>query len=247
MTVSLKSLVRVTCTLGLLAGLLAAPAIAQPPGGGGRGGAGGFNFLGGGGGILGLLANEDVKKELELLDDQTSKIEAIQAEMRTAMGEIFQSGDREGMAAKMTELRKKSDEDVAKVLDSDQLKRVKQIEFQQAVGRGMGGVAAGIVSDQVVADLGLTKEQVEQLTEAQKGADEEYRKKLAAARAEALDKLVATLSPEQQAKFKELYGKPFELRINFGGGGAGGGGRGQGGPGGGGRGGRQRPNSDRDL
>lgn len=201
----------------------------------------------GGGGLMGLLANDDVKKELQLLDDQVSKIETIQQDMGAEMRDLFQpGGDRDAMMAKINELRKKTEDEVAKVLEADQLKRLKQIEFQQAVNRGMGGIAGGIVSDQVVADLGLTKEQVETLTDAQKTADEEYRKKMAQLRNEAIEALVAKLTPEQQAKFKELYGKPFEMRVNFGGG------RGQGGPGGGrgqggGRGGRQRPGSDNDL
>lgn len=245
MTVGMKSLLRAGSMLAILLAFLAAPCIAQPPGGGGgRGGFGQFGAGGfGGGGFTALLSNEDVKKELQLLEDQTSKIESIQMAMAAEMRELFQGGggggDREAMMAKMTEMRKKNEEEISKVLDADQLKRIKQIEFQQAVNRGMGGVAGGIISEQVVADLGLTKEQVDQLTEAQKAADEEFRKKQAEIRAAAIEKLVSTLSPEQQAKFKELYGKPFEMRMRIGGG--------QGGPGGNPRGGRQRPGGGNNL
>jgi Spy/CpxP family protein refolding chaperone len=238
------SLLRSGALLGLLMTLLAMPAVAQPPGGGqGRGGFGGGRGGGFGGGMLMLLGNEDVKKELQLLDDQTEKLAKVQEDMGAEMRDIFQSGDRESMAAKMAEMRKKGEEEIAKVLDTDQMKRLKQIEFQQSINAGMGGFASGIISDPIVEQLGLSKEQVEQLTEAQKAADEELRKKQAALRAEALEKLVASMSPEQQTKFKELYGKHFEMRFNFGGGGRGAGG----GQGGGGRGNRQRPGGDRDL
>lgn len=243
MTVGMKNLLRVSSLLGILFVFLASPVVAQPPGGGGGRGGGQFGAFGGGGfgggGYTALLSNEDVKKELQLLEDQTSKIETIQMAMAAEVRELFQGGggggDRDAMMAKMTEMRKKSEEEISKVLDSDQLKRIKQIEFQQTINRGMGGVASGIISEQIIADLGLTKEQVDQLTEAQKAADEEYRKKQAELRAAVIDKLVSTLSPEQQADFKEKYGKPFEMRMRIGGGG-------QGAPGGGNRGGgRQRP------
>jgi hypothetical protein len=245
MMVRMNNLLRSGALLGIVMALLALPAVAQPPGGGGqgRGGFGGGRGGGFGGGMLMLLGNDDVKKELQLLDDQTEKLAKIQEDMGAEMRELFQSGDRDAMAAKMTEMRKKGEDEIAKVLDSDQLKRLKQIEFQQSINVGTTGFASGIISDPVVEQLGLSKEQVEQLTEAQKAADEELRKKQAALRAEALDKLVASMSPEQQTKFKELYGKPFEMRFNFGGGRGAGGGQGGGNRGGG----RQRPGGDRNL
>lgn len=247
MTVGMKNIVRAGWMLGILAVVLTGPAMAQP--GRGGGGQGGFGFqgggFGGGGGFTALLGNEDVQKELQLLDDQRSKIEQIQMAMGAEMRDLFQpGGDRDAMREKMVELGKKTEEEISKVLDADQLKRVKEIEFQQQINRGMGGLASGLLSEQVVGELGLSKEQVDQLTEAQKAADEEFRKKQAELRAAALDKLIATLSPEQQTKFKEKYGKPFEMRMRFGGGAGGpGGGRGAGGGGGG----RQRPGGDRNL
>lgn len=261
MTVGMKNILRAGWMLGILTAFLAAPVMAQPPGGGrGQGGGFGGGFQGGGfggggfggGGFTALLGNEDVKKELQLLDDQIAKIEQVQMAMGTEIRELFQGGDRDTRLEKMAELGKKTEEEIAKILDADQLKRVKEIQFQQQINLGMGGLFAGLLGEQIVGDLGLSKEQVDQLTEAQKAADEEYRKKQAEFRAAALDKLIATLSPEQQTKFKEKYGKPFEMRMRFGaGGGTGGGGgnRGGGAGGGGNRGGggRQRPGGDRNL
>lgn len=243
MTVSLKSALRAGWLLGILAVMFAAPVLAQPPGGGrgqggGRGGFGNFGFGGGGGGFTALLSNEDVQKELQLLDDQKSKIEEIQTSLRDEMRGLDFFNDREGAMAKVAEIGKKTEAEISKVLDADQLKRVKEIEFQQQINRGMTGFASGLLSEDVVGALSLSKEQVEQLTEAQKAADEELRKKQAELRAAALEKLIATLSPEQQATFKEKYGKPFEMRPRFGTGGGGPGGGGQGGGNRGGRGGQ---------
>ena len=48
---------------------------------GGQGGQGGFRFGGQGGGWMGLLQNEAVQEEIDLIDDQLDEIEEIQADM----------------------------------------------------------------------------------------------------------------------------------------------------------------------
>ena len=73
----------------LAAIMIAAPAFAQPQRGqGGRGfgfgGGGGFGF---GGGIAGLLQIEEVRKEVELLDDQWTQIQKINEDARNAARE----------------------------------------------------------------------------------------------------------------------------------------------------------------
>jgi Spy/CpxP family protein refolding chaperone len=231
--------------------VLANNAFAQP----GRGGPGGF----GGGGALGLLQNASVRKELELLDDQIAEIGKAAEASSARARELFANGDfrnlsEEERSAKFAELREATQKEVDKILLPHQSERLKQIEFQISINRGgRGGVFS--VNDELAEALDISDEQREKIGETAEQVAEELRAKLRELQEEARAKILATLTPAQQAKYKQLVGEPFEYvaeQPNFGGrGGEGGrdGGRGRpGGDGGrgrpGGEGGRGRPAGD---
>src|SRR4051812_21103659 len=95
--------------------LIASSAFAQPPGGGFGGGGGGFGggFGGGRGGFgqtdaVQLLGQEPIQKELELSDDQKTKITALADSVREARQAMFQGGG--GGGGDFTEIQKKMTE-----------------------------------------------------------------------------------------------------------------------------------------
>jgi Spy/CpxP family protein refolding chaperone len=220
---------------GLLA-LLVATAQAQRPG---RFGAGG----GLGGGLL--LANKSVQEELKITDEQKTKIEEIAKESRektdAILGKIdLQDKDnlKEAFAKrreafeqnkdKVNEINQTSEKAMLAILDDGQKKRFKQIETQ------VGGLAS-FQKEEVVKALNLTDDQKEKIKviaedvgkdigdlqkEAFRDKSGEARKKIASLRKESMEKAVAVLNDDQKAKWKELTGEPFELRQQFGGGGA---------------------------
>jgi hypothetical protein len=241
--------------------LVASTALAQPGGGGpGRGFGFGFGF---GGGMrmpsTVLLRMPEVQKELSINDDQKGKLQDVATEIRQDMQKEMQSGgqrpniqdmtDEErnkffaDMRARSEKLNKSADEKLGKVLTSDQLSRLKELQLQS---QG----ANALVTPDVVAKLTITSDQkskiqdIIQKSRPQGGGfdpnatDEERQaaaKERREARAKALKDSLAVLTDEQRTNFSKMTGKEFKFPDNMGFGGFGGRGRGgNGGNGGGG-------------
>ena len=214
------------------------------PPGGGRGGS-----------ALGLLANEKVQAELELVDDQIKAIEGLSEDMRNEMREMFSgmqdsfrnlSGtEREefmnDIRTKMTDLNKDFENRAYEELLPHQIDRLKQLMFQSQTARS-GGVTRGALPENLIEELGITEEQLEKMKEKAEKVREDLNEKIAKLRKQAEDEILSVLDAEQREKYRELTGDSFDFGQpqGFGfqgrGGGAAPGGRG-GAPGGG-RGGR---------
>jgi Spy/CpxP family protein refolding chaperone len=199
---------------------------------------GGMGMMGGFGGAseVMLLNRSDVQKELELVDEQIDQIGKIPPINMREMFEQVSDLSRDEQRAKMGELMKaaqdKTKNAIKEILLPHQAERLGQlvIQFQMRGGAGLTS------SEDLAKQLNITDEQREKLRTKARGLEQELRKKL-------LADLLKELTPEQQAKYKELVGEPFEFQQDIGrggfggpgGGGPGGGGPGGGGPGGGGR------------
>lgn len=215
----LRFMTRLTPAVALVAALATA-ATAQPPGpppGGGFGppGRGGGPGGGPGGGIGMLLRSDEVRSELELLDDQVQQLREIEEEMRnkirSEMGGRFRDGGRpdfEEMRARFDELRAEVEGRIAEVLTTQQMERLRQIDTQQQLDRGG---ARSLMGGPLADKLGLTDEQKAELRDKAREIQAEMQEKMAAARAEARDKLLEVLTSEQRAKLDELTGAPFEM------------------------------------
>jgi hypothetical protein len=240
----------------------------QPGGQGGRGaggfgggfGAGGFGAFGfggfGGGSLTDLLRRQDVRKELELLDDQVAKLTDLEEKVRERMREAMASfrppegdrgqpggqrgaGDGDDFRAAIEKVNKQTREDVGQILLPHQMARLDQLAVQM---RLQGG-AASVLNRELMEKLGVTDEQRDQLRTKAEEADQELQKKIAEIRREAQNQLISNLSADQQAKFKELVGEPFTFENEpprFGPGGGFGGAQGGGRRGGG----AQRPQAE---
>lgn len=230
------------------ASMSASSAFAQR-GGGGPGGFGGPGGGGGAFGMIGLLQNEDVRKEIDFLPEQQEKIEALQRAQREEMRNQFQgfrdlSEDErrerfQNLRTEMEERSKKLDADIKDILLPQQYTRLNQIALQQRIQRA--GTVNALTSEEL--GLGITDEQKAKLEELSKEAEKELQDKIAKARAEAVEKILAGLTPEQRSKAKEKLGSEFRMtQPRFGQPGQvpGQGGRGQGGRGQGQRGGGDR-------
>ncbi len=215
---------------------------------GGRGG-GGNPYS-----AISLVRNEDVQKELNITDDQKTKITDLQTSMRQKMQDAFQNAgdDQQARGQAMTKVNADAEKDLAAILTPDQVKRLKELQVQWT------GVS--IVRDkQMQTTLGLTADQSTQIDSLfaanqkanadlwQKMQDQsidrtqmgEMRQKNTKDLEDGINKV---LTDAQKAKLAELGGKPMAKPTGIGqfgggrrGGGGGGGGNRGGGGGGGGR------------
>jgi hypothetical protein len=236
--------------------ILAGTAGAQQPGQGGGRRPGGFGGPGGGGGLggpLGLLANEQVQKEIELLPEQLADFTKLREEVGTKMREQFAgirdlSDDErrkkfEEMRPEMEKTQKELAEKMKGILLPHQNDRLREL-FVQAAG------ARALEDDGIAAELKLSDDQRKRITEVREkqrekfgalfqnrgeGNDEDRRKQFETLREEGTKLTLDVLSSEQRDQFEKMKGEKVDFELNqFGGRG----GPGGGGPGGGFRGGR---------
>lgn len=222
-------------------------ASAQPGGRGGQGGGfGGGGF--GGGGAAGLLRDDKVKAELNLVPDQEKKIEALAESLREKAQETFRNLrdlSEDERRAKFEEFRTSSQKEYDAILLPQQRERLKQLMLQQTAqfSRSPGGI-----NDTLATELGITDAQKEALAKKAEEVRAELAKKTAKLQEEAKTEILSVLTAEQRSKLEKLLGAKFEFtppQFGQGAGGGAGGQPGRGGAGGqGGRGGRaplQRP------
>jgi Spy/CpxP family protein refolding chaperone len=229
-------------------------ASAQP----GRGGRGGGGFFGGGNSNgLDLLGDENVRRELDLVDDQVTKLRDIQTRIGEDVRAVFQDSgidfrslgdltpeEREAKFAPIREKAQKVAEDAQKDIDQvllpQQRQRLKEIVVQSQIRRQ--GTSGALTSGTLATELNITEDQKEKLRAKQEEVEQELQKEMEQLRLEAREKILSVLTAEQRAKLNSLMGQPIQFQ-QFGGFGGFGGGRGPGGPGGPG-GGNRGPNNN---
>ncbi|MCL4202890.1 MAG: hypothetical protein KJ000_10355 [Pirellulaceae bacterium] len=205
---------------------------AQPPAGGpggGPGGPGGFGGFGGpgafggfgmgglgGGDNLTLLLRADVRGELELLDEQVAELQKLADGMRDQFRDLMTPDENVSWQDRMQRFREvaekardEAQQKVDKILLPHQKKRLEQLSNQM---RMPGGAMRGMTGGPLADELGLSDAQREKIRAKAEQLEAELRKKLAEMRAQAQAELLKELTPQQQAKIKEMFGEPFEFR-----------------------------------
>jgi Spy/CpxP family protein refolding chaperone len=213
----MRNLCKLTLTLALVA-LMASPALAQRPrqrpgGGGGRGG---FRMN-----ADFLLTNKSVQEEIKLSKDQTEKLAAIAKKRREAFSPDLSQEDREKLRKEIGEATKK----VKDSLTSEQKKRLDQIVVQaqglRAFSEKNVQEALKLTDEQKTAIKEISEGVQKKVQEETKDLDRrerftkgrEIRQKLTK---EAMGKIATKLTADQKKTWKELVGKPFEIKFDFG-------------------------------
>jgi len=192
---------------------LASPAFAQPPGGG----RGGMMQMGG---LETWLSNASVQEHLKLDDQQKEKIKDFAAKLREAQ-QALRNPDlsQEERAEKRRDLTKQAETFAKEILTADQLKRIKQIDLQQA------GLRA-FAREEIAKELKLTDEQKEKIKTLgddmrkdvqelrQGGGDpQENMQKMRSLGKEYLTKAAGVLTADQKKQWEEMVGKAFEVKF----------------------------------
>lgn len=194
------------CGVAALVVAVCGSVVEAQPGAGAREGrpAGGFG-AGVGGTQTRLLAREDVRQELELLDEQVKELEGLREglDMRSmfeGLQDVPRDQRREKMQEAMQQARGKVEDKLDAILLPHQKNRLKELAAQYSM-RGVGGILRGPVAE----ELGISEQQEEQLREKAQELRQELEKKLQA-------ELIKELTPAQQGKLKQLMGEPFTFQ-----------------------------------
>lgn len=227
---------RYTRLPGLATGLLVlawtVSTIGQPPAGRGP-----MGPRGGGDPTLRLLGLPEVQKELELMDDQISKLKAVDDDYRQKMQKEFSGlrdlpeDQRRAKFAELGEKRKTWNEEAMKkvqeILLPPQFDRLHEISLQ------VRGTAA-LNDEKVQQDLGLSDQQKAKLKEIREKAEGEMRSMFESLRGipaeqrqakmrenrdkfqklfqDSQDQTIGTLTAQQRDKFEQMKGKKIEIQ-----------------------------------
>lgn len=226
-----KKLVAILAVMALAAGVFA-------QGGGGRGQRG---FGRGFGGPLQLLNRDDVKDELKLTSDQTSKVADLQGKQRQRMQDAMQSAgiqfgggggggfqmsdeDRKKMTAALAKVNEDTQKDIDGILTPDQSKRLKELTVQRAgnsiIGNPMFQKELNVTDDQKakIADLQAKQQQAMMSLFQNQDMSREDRQAAMEKNTKIMnDELAKLLTDDQKKKIVEMSGKPFTFKDNPGG------------------------------
>jgi Spy/CpxP family protein refolding chaperone len=213
----MRRVATVILTLGLTVAL-AAPALAQQRQRGQRGQRGR-----GQGGAPMLVENESVQKELNLDKGQVDKVKETVQKVRDEHKDDFAKLNdlgREEQREKRQELTRTVTGETLKalgdVLKPEQVKRLKQIELQQAGTRAFTRPevqkALNLTDDQKEKIKTITDDAAKQRSELFQGSNARGSfDKLTALNKETTEKVQAVLTDDQKKTWKDLTGEPFEV------------------------------------
>ncbi|HEX4147796.1 MAG TPA: hypothetical protein VHY20_02365 [Pirellulales bacterium] len=177
--------------------------------GGDRGGRGGYSGRSSRSSPVSLLGQESVQKELQLTPKQVQALASISEQQRAAISQAYQL-EREERYPKIEEINKQTEGLVGQVITPQQLQRLMQISIQQQGTRAFE-------RPEVIEGLGLTQEQLSQISQIREATSEEmqelFRKQMEEIRKASEKKVVAVFSPQQQAQWSQVRGETFEGEI----------------------------------
>jgi hypothetical protein len=179
----------------------------------------------GGFGLHSLVANKSVQEELKLDDEQKTKVEELNKTTRATLEEKTKDlqGDdrREKLPGIMRELNAATEKTLTSTLKPGQLKRLKQIQLQVQGVRAFGNEdtqkALKLTEEQAKEVKAVLEEARKQIQEETKDIPREDRQKRREVtqkiNKETMGKITDKLTAEQKKAWKEMTGKPFEIRV----------------------------------
>ena len=170
---------------------------------------------------LGLLRNEAIRQEIELIPEQRKEIEGLQTQMQDDMQQrmadirnLEPALRREKFASLRSDMQEQQEVFKSKaegILLPEQLKRLSELHIQSNARR-YGNGAAGVLKDKKVleklgVDEGQKKELEEKADEIRKRLTEEMKK----LRMKAEKELLSVLDSSQQKMYREMVGETFNF------------------------------------
>jgi Spy/CpxP family protein refolding chaperone len=180
-------------------------------------GKGGF---GGRGGAVGLVQNESVQKELKLTEEQVTKSKKAAEDILAKFKDDFaklKDATPEERAAVSTKVSAEAYKVLGDILNTDQVKRLKQIDLQV---RGLNNPEAQetlkLTAEQKEKVKKLGDEAGEKMREIFKDAQgnfEQAREKMTSLRKETQEKQAGVLTDDQKKQWQDMTGEPFQIQF----------------------------------
>jgi len=158
------------------------------------------------GGRMGLLADEGVRKELEMVDSQYEELKEINREIQQQAALQLREldfGDA-GWIDRVREIRQMATDKVNSVLLPHQIERLRQLRLGRELQQRT--LVDLITSDPIKTELEISDEQTEILRAEEKKVLEELEKEIARLRLQARDRLLGKLRADQAKRVKEMIG-----------------------------------------
>lgn len=162
---------------------------------------------------IGMLADENVRRDLEMVDDQYKELQTASQAIQKRAGEQLRSldfSDRENLMEQIRKMRSSAEEELNSLLLPHQVKRLRQIRFQSQVRRKT--LVGILTSDPVMSDLDISDTQADELKDAEKEIREEMEKEIKKLREKAKNKLLARLKPKQKKEVEEMIGDSYDFK-----------------------------------
>ncbi len=165
------------------------------------------------GSTLGLLADADIRSDLEMVDDQYKQLQELNAEIQKRAAEQIRGldfSDRKNLVSNINSIRKSAVSDLNGVLLPHQVERLNQIRMQSLLRRK--SVVEILTSDPVKTNLEITDEQSADLKTKEKEIEEELQREIAELRERAREKLLASLRPTQKEAVEKMFGDAYNFK-----------------------------------
>ncbi|MCR9295641.1 MAG: hypothetical protein NXI32_23225 [bacterium] len=169
--------------------------------------------------LFNLLSNTSVRAELQLTEEQIAGVRQIIQASQQRLSEHV----REAMAARrnsgggairlelqdmMRDNREQAEAAIEEILLPEQLNRVRQLAYQVEISRE--GLGEALVSGRLGNEIGVHDDQKQHLLDRAIKIEAEARQAIIAIQAQARDKLLSELTPEQRKAAEDLLGPYFQ-------------------------------------
>ena len=173
--------------------------------------------------ILGTLSNPRMAAELELLDEQKENIDELMKEFGNIRRDIGEQMKDRWEAANDEERKELGKEywsrieegrlDIVKQMKANllphQIDRVEQLSAQRMMNEGKGRESAGLLTDQMIGYLDISKDQEQRIKDKSEELKKEVGEKIRKILEDAKQELLSELHPSQKKKYEDLLGDPL--------------------------------------
>jgi hypothetical protein len=159
-------------------------------------------------GIMTLLTDENVRKELEIVDDQYQKLEQLNNELQKRVASQLIAVDLKNpsdVVAAIRGISTAAEDEFKRVFLPHQLDRLRQLSTQQQTRRR--GIVEVLTTEPLVTELEISESQRIELKQSAKEIEAELARDIATLRAKARKKLISKLKTDQQKNWSSCWAR----------------------------------------